>query len=150
MSEIIIKIEAPELTQAINNLANALDSSSKNLQGKPSFATAVPTNDAPITQAPTSAAPQSFVPTQSVPITRIAPPAMSTPASASVSTQAPTSVPLYSIEQFQSAIAPLLDAGKVSQVQQLVQSFGVATLMEIPKERYGEFANGLRNIGGVL
>lgn len=62
----------------------------------------------------------------------------------------PTSIPSYTIEQFQTAIAPLLDAGKVQQIQQLVQSFGVATLMDIPKERYGEFANGLRGLGGVL
>lgn len=59
-------------------------------------------------------------------------------------------IPCYTIEQLQTAIAPLLDAGKVGQIQTLVQSFGVSTLMEIPKERYGEFANGLRNLGGVL
>lgn len=63
---------------------------------------------------------------------------------------APTSSPVYTINQLQTAIAPLLDAGKVAQIQQLVQSFGVETLMDIPQERYGEFANGLRAIGGVL
>lgn len=56
----------------------------------------------------------------------------------------------YTIEQLQAAIAPLLDAGKVGQIQALVQSFGVNTLMDIPPARYGEFANGLRNLGGVL
>lgn len=61
-----------------------------------------------------------------------------------------SNVPNYTIEQLQTAIAPLLDAGKVNQIQALVHSFGVTTLMEIPKERYGEFANGLRNLGGVL
>lgn len=65
---------------------------------------------------------------------------------------APTapSTPTYTISQLQSAIAPLLDSGKIPQIQQLVQSFGVNTLMEIPPERYGEFANGLRALGGVL
>lgn len=62
----------------------------------------------------------------------------------------PSNVPNYTIEQLQTAIAPLLDAGKVTQIQALVQSFGVATLMDIPPARYGEFANGLRNLGGVL
>lgn len=62
----------------------------------------------------------------------------------------PSNVPNYTIEQLQTAIAPLLDAGKVAQIQALVQSFGVATLMDIPPARYGEFANGLRNLGGVL
>lgn len=63
---------------------------------------------------------------------------------------APTATPIYTIGQLQTAIAPLLDAGKVTQIQQLVQSFGVNTLMDIPQERYGEFANGLRALGGVL
>lgn len=148
MSEITIRIEAPEIAQAINNLANAL--SGKNSQDKPAFKAAAPTNNVPNTQVPTSAMPQPAVPTQTVPVTQIASSAIQTPVSTPAITQAPTSVPSYSIEQFQTAIAPLLDAGKVAQVQQLVQSFGVATLMEIPKERYGEFANGLRGIGGVL
>lgn len=62
----------------------------------------------------------------------------------------PTGAPSYTISQLQTALAPLLDAGKVGQIQQLVQSFGVNTLMEIPPARYGEFANGLRALGGVL
>lgn len=148
MSEIIIKIEAPEIAQAINNLANALNG--KNLQDEPSFKSATPANNTPTIQVPTSVMPQPAVPTQTVPVTQIAPPAIQAPISTPAITQAPTSVPSYSIEQFQTAIAPLLDAGKVAQIQQLVQSFGVATLMEIPKERYGEFANGLRSIRGVL
>lgn len=61
-----------------------------------------------------------------------------------------TTVPEYTIDQLQIAIAPLLDSGKAPQIQQLVQSFGVSTLTEIPKERYSELANGLRSLGGVL
>lgn len=61
-----------------------------------------------------------------------------------------TAVPEYTLEQLQAAIAPLIDAGKIAQVQQLVLSFGVNALTEIPKERYGELANGLRSLGGVL
>lgn len=148
MSEITIKIEAPEIAQAINNLANVLNG--KASQDKPVFKASTPANNTPTMQVPTSAMPQPAVPTQTVPVTLIAPPAVQSPSTVQTPVTAPTSVPSYSIEQFQTAIAPLLDAGKVAQVQQLVQSFGVATLMEIPKERYGEFANGLRSIGGVL
>lgn len=63
---------------------------------------------------------------------------------------APTAAPAYTIAQLQTACAPLMDAGKGPQLQQLVQSFGVATLMDVPASRYGEFANGLRQLGGVL
>lgn len=90
----------------------------------------VPVQTAPVVQAPT-------VPAPTVPV-------MQQP------TAAPTSAPAYTIEQFQTALTPLLDSGKVAQVQQLVQSFGVNTLMDIPPQRYGEFANGLRQLGGVL
>lgn len=100
----------------------------------------------PPMQVPTAApvaAPAAYA-TQTTPVTPIMPMGVPTIPTA------PTSAPAYTIEQLQTAIAPLLDAGKVAQIQQLVQSFGVATLMDIPKERYGEFANGLRNLGGVI
>lgn len=101
---------------------------------------------------PVGAVPVNAAPTQSPGAYQTVSPSFQQPA-APVQTNvsaAPTSAPAYTIEQLQTAIAPLLDAGKVAQIQQLVQSFGVGTLMDIPKERYGEFANGLRQLGGVL
>lgn len=112
---------------------------------------------------PTAPVASTVMPLQTVPTSAVVPTAMPMPMP--VPTTVPTSVPMatpnsvpvqasnvpsYTIEQLQTAIAPLLDAGKVTQIQALVQSFGVATLMDIPPARYGEFANGLRNLGGVL
>lgn len=112
---------------------------------------------------PTAPVASTVMPWQTVPTNAVASTAMPTPmpVPTTVPTSAPTAVtnsvpvqpsnvPNYTIEQLQTAIAPLLDAGKVAQIQALVQSFGVATLMDIPPARYGEFANGLRNLGGVL
>lgn len=112
---------------------------------------------------PTAPAASTVMPLQTVPTSAVVPTAMPMPmpvptaTPTSVPTAVPNSVPVqasnvpnYTIEQLQTAIAPLLDAGKVAQIQALVQSFGVATLMDIPPARYGEFANGLRNLGGVL
>lgn len=112
---------------------------------------------------PTAPVASTVMPWQTVPTNAVASTAMPTPmpvpttVPTSAPTAAPNSVPVqpsnvpnYTIEQLQTAIAPLLDAGKVTQIQALVQSFGVATLMDIPPARYGEFANGLRNLGGVL
>lgn len=76
---------------------------------------------------------------QAAPVQQVAPTAVPT-----------TPVPEYTLEQLQAAIAPLMDSGKIAQIQQLVKSFGVNTLIEIPKDRYGELANGLRALGGVL
>lgn len=112
---------------------------------------------------PTAPVASTVMPLQTVPTNAVASTAMPMPmpVPTTVPTSAPTAVPNsvpvqpsnvpnYTIEQLQTAIAPLLDAGKVAQIQALVQSFGVATLMDIPPARYGEFANGLRNLGGVL
>lgn len=180
MSEITIKVEATDLISAMNALANALNANSRNIMGasdksesaviaknqQPADATAVTLPmTAPTAQSYTAPA-QSPVSSFTVPSM----PPMQVPTAAPVATPttyapqtapvtptmpmgvptAPTSAPAYTIEQLQTAIAPLLDAGKVAQIQQLVQSFGVATLMDMPKERYGEFANGLRNLGGVI
>lgn len=97
-------------------------------------------------------------PPQTSPVAPAAPVAVPTPATQyaapvaapAAPATAPTAAPTYTIAQLQTALSPLLDAGKVGQIQQLVQSFGVNTLMEIPPARYGEFANGLRAMGGVL
>lgn len=166
MSEITIKIEATDLINALNALAAALNSNTCNStvqpgEPKPDITATVQSVPTPVAPISAPAVPMGCVPTQQIPTTTHPMPAMqvptspvpnaaTAPASPSVPTTATTAVPSYTIEQFQTAIAPLLDAGKVEQIQQLVQSFGVATLMDIPKERYGEFANGLRNIGGVI
>lgn len=62
----------------------------------------------------------------------------------------PTAVPAYTIAQLQTACAPLADAGKLAELQKLIASFGVSSLAELSPARYGEFANGLRALGGVL
>lgn len=103
--------------------------------------TAAPIQSAPAAPIQTTASQQYY---------RAAPtavPVQNTPVQQQV---VPTNAVTYTIDQLQTAIAPLLDAGKITQIQQLVQSFGVNTLMEIPQARYGEFANGLRQLGGVL
>lgn len=93
--------------------------------------------------------PANVSPTQGAPACQTVPLSFQQPTPA-ITPGVPTVAPSYTIEQLQTAIAPLLDAGKAPQIQQLVLSFGVNTLMDIPKERYGEFANGLRQLGGVL
>lgn len=104
--------------------------------------TTAPVQTVPV-QAPVNNTVTQAVPTapaqQAAPVQQVAPTAVPT-----------TSVPEYTLEQLQAAIAPLMDSGKIAQIQQLVKSFGVNTLIEIPKDRYGELANGLRALGGVL
>ena len=56
----------------------------------------------------------------------------------------------YSLDELLTATAPLMDAGKIAELQALMQKYGVASLMEIPKERYGELATDLRALGARI
>lgn len=146
---ITIHISCPEIVSAINNIAGVFTG------GKAQNTMPAPTTQAiqapvAVSQTVTPTAAQTFTspiaPAQPIPTVQ---PQYGAPIN-QLQTSAPVSIPAYTINQLQTAIVPLLDAGKVQQIQSLVQSFGVSTLMDIPKERYGEFANGLRGLGGVL
>ncbi|MBR3422669.1 MAG: hypothetical protein IKG98_11520 [Ruminococcus sp.] len=104
---------------------------------------------APVSTA--TAAQQFSAPVQNTPVYNAAPTAAPAPAPAAViPSNAPTSAPMYSIAQLQTACGPLADSGKLPELQKLIASFGVNSLAELPQARYGEFANGLRALGGVL
>ena len=83
------------------------------------------------------------VPTPSVPVQASAP---SVQAPAAV----PTSEPTYTRDDLSKAAMQLMDKGMQAQLMQLIQSFGVASLMELSPEHYGNFATGLRGMGAQI
>lgn len=76
-----------------------------------------------------------------------APGAPEPPAAPTVPT-APTKK--YTLDELLAATAPLMDAGKISELQALMQKFSVPSMMEIPEDRYGELATALRELGAEL
>ena len=81
---------------------------------------------------------------QTIPITA---PTQSTP----VVQPAPTAQPIpYTLEQLALAAAPLIDAGKGKELTDIVQSFGVVSLQQLPSEKYGEFATAIRGLGAQI
>lgn len=62
-----------------------------------------------------------------------------------------TSALSYTLDDLARAAAPLMDSG-VGQIalQQLLASFGVVALPELPQERYAEFAAALREMGAQI
>lgn len=56
----------------------------------------------------------------------------------------------YTQAEILAACGPLMDAGKVPELTQIIQEFGVASMMEIPQEKYGELAIKLRALGAKL
>jgi hypothetical protein len=62
----------------------------------------------------------------------------------------PTTVKTYTMEQLAVAATELLDGGRREELVKLLQCLGVQALTALPKEHYGEFANGLRALGVKL
>ena len=62
----------------------------------------------------------------------------------------PTSEPTYTRDDLSKAAMQLMDKGMQAQLMQLIQSFGVASLMELSPEHYGNFATGLRGMGAQI
>lgn len=157
MLEAKITIEAPGLEAAINNLATAI-SGAKQTDGAAASMPAAPVNSATV---PLGA---------SVPVAGATAAAGSTtphfngapmPAPQAASMQAPVQnyptpgVPLaqppqYTIDQIMTAGAALMDAGKVTELMNLLHSFGVQAVTELKPEQLGAFATAMRELGAKI
>ena len=62
----------------------------------------------------------------------------------------PTAAPTYTREDLSKAAMSLMDKGMQAQLQQLIQSFGVTSLVELPAEQYGSFATAIREMGAQI
>lgn len=71
-------------------------------------------------------------------------------APAPVATVVPTTVKKYTLAELQAACAPLMDMGKMAELQDLMAKYNVIALNDIPEERYGELATDLRAMGARL
>ena len=85
---------------------------------------------------------------QPVPTTQTAQTAPVAPTVSPVPTA--TAAPTYSMEQLAVAATGLIDAGKMQDVQNTLVSLGAQTLMDLPQEKYGEFASAIKAIGAVI
>lgn len=87
-------------------------------------------------------------------------PTMNVATDAQVQTAAPLQTPVtapvsqevkkYTLPEIQAALAPLLDAGKAVELQQLMAQFGVQYLGEVPEDRYPELVNAIRGLGARI
>lgn len=159
--EIQIVIKAPELSLAINRLADAL--AYKPVQTAPAqvvpTASANPVAGIPVTEnpaAPVQAPMQPPTATTPAPVPQQQPaPAYNPPVAVSQPApvqQAPTSVPVYQLPDLMRAASDVAGTGpeKRQQVLALINSFGAQAMNQIPPERYGEFAAALRGLGAKL
>ena len=104
--------------------------------------TVVPTE----TVAPAATTVPSTPPVQPVP----AAPVAQNAASAVNPVPTATATPTYTLEQLAVAATGLIDAGKMQDVQNTLAALGAQTLMDLPQEKYGEFASAIKAIGAVI
>ena len=110
---------------------------------------AAPTQTAPVQTAPVQTAPVQTAPVQAAPV-QMAPIQTAPVQTAPVQTTPAVTSCTYSIEQIQSACAPLMDAGKQAELVGLLAQFGVQSLPMLPPEQYGAFATALRGLGARI
>ena len=122
-------------------------------QGVPTTTVAVQPNSVSMT-APNAAV--QVTPTQ----VAVTAPTINVATDAHVQTAAPVQTPVtapvsqevkkYTLPEIQAALAPLLDAGKAVELQQLMAQFGVQYLGEVPEDRYPELVNAIRGLGARI
>ncbi len=150
-----VNIPAMELlANSVNRLADALTSgASEHLAGKmvaaieksmPEPQTA-PEPAAPATPAPVAPANPTPAPTapQIAPVSTATAPVTPAPT-------APVSAPTYTRDQLAKAATDTFMPNRMDELTNLLASFGVASLLELPEARFGEFATALRNMGAVI
>ena len=121
-----IRITAPELSEAINNLARAMTVRAETTPNGTTVG-AVPTNTTyavaePQAQAPVTQAPNSV----------------------------PTAAPQYTLEMIAKAGTALVDAGKTAEVSALLARYGVEVLTALDPAMYGSIAMELRALGAQI
>ena len=144
----------------LDNLANAIFALAKAAGNCKEETQVDATKVAPVVQqtvapAETAAQTTTTVPStppvqnvQPVPTTQTAQTAPATPTVSPVPTATATTT--YSMEQLAVAATGLIDAGKMQDVQNTLAALGAQTLMDLPQEKYGEFASAIKAIGAVI
>lgn len=145
MTEVKITITAPELANAINNLAAALagktslDNPDKSVQTEQNVMQY--NSVAPV--APVSAPAQ---------VTNVVtPPAPSpAPAAQTPANTVPTGAPQYTMDMLAVAGTALIDAGRMGELCGLLAKYGVESVTALNPAQYGAFATDLRALGAQI
>lgn len=151
MFEINVTVNAPEIAEALNNLAAAL----KGAKPEPA---ASKTGKADKPAAPVPPAdympPADTAPAPATPAPAVTP----APATAPAPVQAPVTpapvpvapAPTYNRDQIMTAGAALIDAGKINELMGLLNSFGVQAVTQLKQDQLGAFATELRKLGAQI
>ena len=151
-----IKITAPELAEAINNLARAIGLAATTPNG--TTACVVPTNTTYAganEQAAPAATGMGTNPTTPVSAPQTAPVVQSAqaatpPINPAPAQTVPTAAPQYTLEMIAKAGTALIDAGRMNELSALLAKYGVEALTNLDPTHYGTFAAELRAMGAAI
>ncbi len=153
MMEIKVTVILPGVPEAINNLANAIANSAP-VQTVPVSAPVVIDEPKPETVKAdvvpqTVTADMNATPQQ----TAVNPdPAPVVDTNAAPTNEAPSDVPTktYTREEIANAGSVLVSQGKMNELLALLQKYGVASVVQLPADKYPAFAADLNALGAVL
>lgn len=141
-----VVVTAPELANAINNIAVAIAPKMQSISAEQAQSDA--SKAAPVTPAPIAAVPVQATPAQSqtdvvpqVPVQQSVMPVANVPLA---------NAPQFTVDQIMTAGAALMDAGKVDDLLSLLHSFGVQAVMDLKPEQLGAFATEMRKLGAAI
>lgn len=139
----------------LDNLANAIFALAKTAGNCKEETQVDATKVTPVVQqtvAPAETAAQTTTTVPSTPPVQPVPAAPVAQNAASAVNPVPTATatPTYTMEQLAVAATGLIDAGKMQDVQNTLAALGAQTLMDLPQEKYGEFASAIKAIGAVI
>lgn len=141
MFEIRVTVEAPALTEAINNLANAMQARRiDHVDTLTINRTATVEKENP-TDAPSAQAPE---PTATV--TEKVEPATDAPAPSDTKPEEKS----YTVEEISDAGAALVDQGKMAQLCDLLARYGVQAITQLDPGTYPAFVADLKALGAQL
>ncbi len=86
-------------------------------------------------------------PAQQIPVAQIAQGQQVTPMQVTTAIPVSNTIVEYTIDQMSFAMGRAVDMGKMTDLQNILASFGVQALNQLPKEKYGELAMKLKGIG---
>lgn len=156
--DITITINGEASEQALSELIQQFLTSTKAEQPAPvqAFMAPAPAGAAPA-QAPIPEPPMPQpipAPTAPAPVAMPAGPggamAAYTPAPVAPGPAPVADGPTYTLNDLARAASVLRDAGKLPELQGLLQQMGVASMAQLPPARYGEFATALRQMGAQI
>lgn len=170
MLEVKVTIAAPDLSEAIKTLAEALTGCQAVFpQADKEVSTpAQKTAPAPVQNAPVQPQPQAPVnPPQSAPVSAPQPQDVTPVAPAPVQQAIPApqpqqaapvqatqvaapAAPAYTLDQLANAGAALLEKGMMDQLMGLLAKYGVQAVTQLKAEQYSAFVNDLRTMGAAI